>query len=93
VATTKNLKPTALYIEWVDAVASNGWEDNHKAELHPCVTMGFLIDENKEELAFLWSASQGIELPYTATMSKRKQTLQKQEKLSLLLNRIGPALL
>jgi len=51
------------------------------------------VQLRQEELAFLWSASQGIELPYTATMSKRKQTLQKQEKLSLLLNRIGPALL
>ncbi len=58
-ATTKNLKPTALYIEWVDAVASNGWEDNHKAELHPCVTMGFLIDENKEAILIASTISMG----------------------------------
>lgn len=47
----------------------------------------------QEELGFLWNASQGIELPYTASMSKRKQTLLLKEKQLSLLNRIGPALL
>jgi len=44
-----------------------------------------------EEQAFLLNASQGIELPYTASMSKRKQTALRKESLSLLLSKIGPS--
>jgi len=45
----------------------------------------------EEELAFLLSASQGIELPYTVTMTKRKRMQQERENLSCLLNKIGPS--
>lgn len=51
------------------------------------------VQLRQEELAFLLNASQGIELPYTASMSKRKQTALLKEKQCALLNRIGPALL
>lgn len=44
-----------------------------------------------EEQAFLLNASQGIELPYTVTISKQKQTRLKKENLSLLLSKIGPS--
>ena len=37
------------------------------------------------------NASQGIELPYTASMNKRKRTAHPAEKLSSLLNKIGPS--
>jgi len=46
VATTKPV----IYVEWVDAVADAGWATNPKAEIHPCVTVGFLVDESKDAL-------------------------------------------
>ena len=37
-----------LYIEWIDAVAENGWEEHDKTEdVHLCQTIGFLIKETK----------------------------------------------
>lgn len=52
--------PSILYVEWVDAVADNGWEENVKAEIHPCTTVGFLIDETDDALclAATWSYNQ-----------------------------------
>jgi hypothetical protein len=49
--------------------------------------------QQDEDARFLWNASQGIELPYMDTMSKRKLMLKDKERLSFLLNKIGPALL
>ena len=51
---------TIVYVEWVDAVADNGWEENAKAEIHPCTTVGFLIDETDDALclAATWSYNQ-----------------------------------
>jgi len=43
------------------------------------------------ELAFLSSARAGIELPYIASLSKRKQTRLEKERLSLLLSKIEAA--
>ena len=45
-ATTKPV----IYVEWVDAVADAGWATSPKAETHPCVTVGFLVDETKEAI-------------------------------------------
>jgi len=49
--------------------------------------------QQDEDARFLWNVSQGIELPYMDSMSKRKQMLKDKERLSFLLNKIGPALL
>ena len=49
--------------------------------------------QQDEDARFLWSVSQGIELQYTDTMSKRKQMRKDKESLSFLLNKIEPALL
>ena len=49
--------------------------------------------QQDEDARFLWNASQGIELQFMDTMSKRKQMLKDKERLSFLLNKIGPALL
>jgi len=47
----------------------------------------------EEDARFLWNVSQGIELQFTDTMSKRKQMLRDKKNLLSLLNKIGPALL
>lgn len=43
------------------------------------------------DYAFLSSAKAGIELPFTASMTKQERTRQHRESLSLLLNRIEDA--
>jgi hypothetical protein len=37
-----------VYIEWVDAVADVEWEDNVKAEIHPCQSVGWVISETED---------------------------------------------
>ena len=49
--------------------------------------------QQEADAQFLWNVSQGIELPYTDIMSKRKRMQKEKESLSYLLNKIDPALL
>ena len=50
-----------------------------------------LVPLEPNEWAFLSNAKAGIELPYTASLSKRKQTRLEKERLSLLLSKIEAA--
>ena len=52
--------PMIIQVSWIDAVADSGWEEKTKAEIHHCVTVGFLIDETEEALciASTWSHNQ-----------------------------------
>jgi hypothetical protein len=49
-----------VQVRWIDAVADSGWEEKTKAEIHHCVTVGFLVDETEEALciASTWSHNQ-----------------------------------
>jgi hypothetical protein len=49
-----------IQLRWIDAVADAGWEEKTKAEIHHCVTVGFLVDETDEALciASTWSHNQ-----------------------------------
>lgn len=93
-ATAKNLKPTALYIEWEDAVASNGWEDHHKAELHPCVTMGFLIDETKDALLIASTISMGstnARMHIPKAWIKKRKVIKYEDKQRKGQRKVAPA--
>lgn len=46
------------YVEWVDAVADAGWEENTKAVIHPCKSVGWLISETDEALCLANTISQ-----------------------------------
>lgn len=52
--------PNIVQVSWIDAVADSGWEEKTKAEIHHCITVGFLIDETDEALciASTWSHNQ-----------------------------------
>lgn len=52
--------PSIIQVKWIDAVADSGWEEKTKAEIHHCITVGFLIDETEEALciASTWSHNQ-----------------------------------
>ena len=49
-----------LKIVWLDAVAESGWEENattKKLKLEECITVGFLIEKNKDSLIVASSVS------------------------------------
>lgn len=37
-------------VEWHDAQVENTWDDNTKANLAECITVGFLVDESKQAI-------------------------------------------
>lgn len=46
-----NVDSTRVYrIVWQDAVADCGWEETATAETHKCITVGYVVDENKEAI-------------------------------------------
>lgn len=72
--------PKLVYLEWVDAVADLGWEDNVKASLHDCHTVGFIIDETKDAVcvAATWSRTMS-----NARMHIPKAWIKKRKVLSI----------
>lgn len=38
--------PEIIYIEWWDALSDCGWEDNVKPNVHPVLSMGFVVSED-----------------------------------------------
>ena len=80
--------PKLVYLEWVDAVADLGWEENVKASLHECHTVGYIIDETKDAIvvAATWSKTMSnarMHIP-KAWIVKRKainlETKQRKEQ-------------
>ena len=52
---TKKLRPDLVtcplqYIQWVDAVADVEWQEDVKAEVHVCHSIGWVIDETDDAL-------------------------------------------
>ena len=52
---TKKRKPDLVscaiqYIQWVDAVADVEWQENVKAEVHLCHSIGWIIDETDDAI-------------------------------------------
>jgi hypothetical protein len=41
-------KDNIVVLEWVDAQSDAGWQEDVKAHLSECTTVGFIVDENKE---------------------------------------------
>ena len=52
--------PKIVQVTWIDAVADVGWEAKTKAEIHHCITVGYVVDETEEALclASTWSIDQ-----------------------------------
>lgn len=48
-----------IYVEWVDAVASSGWEKHEEAEsIHLCRSIGYVVKEDKDCLILASTISQ-----------------------------------
>jgi len=52
--------PKIIQVSWIDAVADVGWEGKTEAEIHHCITVGYVVDETDEALclASTWSIDQ-----------------------------------
>lgn len=76
-----------IYVEWVDAVADAGWETKIKAETHPCVTVGFLIDENKDALCIASTLSKDdtnarMHIPKAWIKKRRRIIIETKQRKS-----------
>ena len=41
---------TIAYVQWVDAVSDSGWETDVKVDVHPVLSIGFIVDETNEAI-------------------------------------------
>ena len=57
----------------------------------PVAKTSYSRQQQEADAQFLWNVSQGIELPYTATMNKRKRTQEAKESQLSLLSKIEPS--
>lgn len=46
-----------VYVEWVDAVADVEWQENVKAEVHHCKSIGWIVDETDEAICIACTVS------------------------------------
>ena len=77
--------PRVVYIEWVDAVADVGWEAASKAEIHPCHSVGFIIDETEDALclALTWSYNQTnarMHIPKAWIKNRRNINIENKQR-------------
>ena len=77
--------PRVVYIEWVDAVADVGWEASSKAEIHPCHSVGFIIDETEDALclALTWSYNQTnarMHIPKAWIKNRRNVNIENKQR-------------
>jgi hypothetical protein len=73
---------TIGYVQWVDAVSDAGWDTESKVEVHPCLSIGFIVDETPDAicLAAVISHDQSnsrIHIPKGWIKSIKKVTLDK----------------
>ena len=69
-------------VEWWDAQAEAGWDENVKADLADCITVGFLISETKEAIcvASTWAEPHSncrIHIPKKWIKSRRELLIEE----------------
>lgn len=86
--------PLIIQVKWIDAVADSGWEEKTKAEIHHCLTVGFLIDETDEALciASTWSHNQtNARIHIPKAWIKDRKVLQNETVVSKAKRKTAPA--
>ena len=77
--------PKIIQVSWIDAVADVGWEAKTKAEIHHCITVGYLIDETEEALclASTWSSDQtNARMHIPKAWIKNRKVLSRENTIS-----------
>ena len=77
---TKPLKlPPVVYVEWVDAVASSGWDSKaHGADL--CHAVGFVVADTKDHLTLAVTVSAD---QHNARLAIPKGWIKKRRRVAL----------
>ena len=73
---------TIVYVQWVDAVSDCGWDEESKAEVHPCLSIGFIVDETPDAICLAAAISHEqsncrIHIPKGWIKSIKRVTLDK----------------
>ena len=77
--------PKIIQVSWIDAVADVGWESKTKAEIHHCITVGYLVDETDEALclASTWSVDQtNARMHIPKAWIKNRKVLAREDTIS-----------
>lgn len=77
--------PKIIQVSWIDAVADVGWEAKTKAEIHHCITVGYLVDETDEALclASTWSIDQtNARMHIPKAWIKNRKVLSRENTIS-----------
>mgnify|MGYP003631815903 FL=1 len=51
--------PEIVYIEWWDALSDCGWEDDVEPNIHPVLSVGFIVSEDKAAICIAAAISDG----------------------------------
>ena len=73
---------TIGYVQWVDALSDSGWETATKVDVHPCLSIGFIVDETDDAICLAAALSyeqsnSRIHIPKGWIKSIKRVTLDK----------------
>jgi hypothetical protein len=73
---------TIGYVQWVDALSDSGWETDVKVDVHPCLSIGFIVDETEDAICLAAALSYDqsnsrIHIPKSWVKSIKKVRLDK----------------
>jgi hypothetical protein len=73
---------TIGYVQWVDALSDSGWETDVKVDVHPCLSIGFIVDETEDAICLAAALSyeqsnSRIHIPKSWIKSVKRVTLDK----------------
>jgi hypothetical protein len=73
---------TIGYVQWVDALSDSGWETDVKVDVHPCLSIGFIVDETEDAICLAAALSYDqsnsrIHIPKSWVKSIKRVTLDK----------------
>ena len=85
-----------VVVEWLDAQAEASWEENVKAHLAECMSVGFLISETKDAvcLASTWSEPHSncrIHIPKKWITSRKEISIGEEDESSNVQTKSEPA--
>lgn len=74
-------------VQWVDAQSDAGWEEDIKAHLSDCITVGFLVSETKEALCVASTVSEPhnncrMHIPKKWIVSRRELNIGEEDEPS-----------
>lgn len=69
-----------VFLQWVDAVADVEWQENVKAEVHLCHTIGWIIDETEDAICVANTVSMESS---NARMHIPKQWIKSKKEINI----------